>query len=183
MSSNSFLPFITRPTRVTANSATLIDNIFTNHFDKSLQFSEGILVTDITYHYPVFHINRQIITMDSEIYIERRLYNQINKQAFQGAMQEIDWGEIYSTPGTQSCFDIFHGKLVRLLNKCFPKVRMKMKNHGCLMTYGVQSNGKISCITNLERLTLCTMRLLIDHTNKYSKGLCWLLRNNIVNHE
>ena len=127
MSSNSFLPLITRPTRVTANSATLIDNIFTNHFDKSLQSSEGILVTDITDHYPVFHINRQITTMDSEIYIERRLYNQRNKQAFLGAIQEIDWGEIYSTPGTQSCFDIFHGKLVRLLNKCFPKVRMKMK--------------------------------------------------------
>ena len=127
MSSNSFLPLITRPTRVTANSATLIDNIFTNHFDKSLQSSEGILVTDITDHYPVFHINRQITTMDSEIYIERRLYNQRNKQAFLGAIQEIDWGEIYSTPGTQICFDIFHGKLVRLLNKCFPKVRMKMK--------------------------------------------------------
>ena len=65
--------------------------------------------------------------MDSEIYIERRLYNQRNKQAFLGAIQEIDWGEIYSTHGTQSCFDIFHWKLVRLLNKCFPKVRMKMK--------------------------------------------------------
>ena len=75
---------------MTANSATLIDNIFTNHFDKSLQSSEGILVTDITDHYPVFHINRQITTMDSEIYIERRLYNQINKQAFLGAIQEID---------------------------------------------------------------------------------------------
>ena len=184
MSSNSFLPLITRPTRVTANSAKLIDNIFTNHFDKFLQSSEGILVTDITDHYPVFHINRQITTMDSEIYIERRLYNQRNKQAFLGAIQEIDWGEIYSTPGTQSCFDIFHGKLVRLLNKCFPKVRMKMKynnrNHGCLMPYGIQSNGKISCITHLERLTLCTMRLLINHTNKYSKGLWWLLRNNIT---
>ena len=112
---------------MTANSATLIDNIFTNHLDKSLQSSEGILVTDITDHYPVFHINRQITTMDSEIYIEKRLYNQRNKQAFLGAIQEIDWGEIYSTPGTRSCFDIFHGKLVRLLNKCFPKVRMKMK--------------------------------------------------------
>ena len=127
MSSNSFLSLITWPTRVPANSATLIDNIFTNHFAKSLQSSQGILVTDIADHYPVFHIDRQITTMDSEIYIERRLYNQRNKQAFLGAIQEIDWGEIYSTPVTQSCFAIFHGKLVRLLNKCFPKVWMKMK--------------------------------------------------------
>ena len=113
MWSNSFLPLITRPTRVTANSATLIDNIFTNHFDKSLQFSEGILVTDNTDQYPVFHINRQMIAMDSELYIERRLCVQRNKQAFLGAIQEIDWGETYSTPGTQSWVN---GKIVSVNN-------------------------------------------------------------------
>ena len=79
MSSNSFLPLITRPTRVTANSAKLIDNIFTNHFDCSLQSSEGIFVTDITDHYPIFHINHQIFASETEIYMERRLYNQRNK--------------------------------------------------------------------------------------------------------
>ena len=100
---------------MTANSATLIDNIFTNHIDKSLQSSEGILVTDITDHYPVFYVNRQIATNESKIYIERRLYNERNKQTFLDALQEIDWGEIYNITGTQSCFDIF------------PKVRIKMK--------------------------------------------------------
>ena len=30
MSSNSLYPSITKPTRITSNSATLIDNIFTN---------------------------------------------------------------------------------------------------------------------------------------------------------
>ena len=125
MSSNSFLPLITRPTRVTANSATLIDNIFTNHFDCSLQSSEGIFVTDITDHYPVFHINHQIFASETEIYMERRLYNQRNKQAFLQVLQETDWSDIFNIPGTQSCFNTFHGKLVSLLNKSFPKVRIK----------------------------------------------------------
>ena len=127
MSSNSFLPWITRPTRVTANSATLIDNIFTNHFDCSLQSSEGIFVTDITDHYPVFHINHQIFASETEIYMERRLYNQRNKQAFLQVLQETDWSDIFSIPGTQSCFNTFHGKLVSLLNKSFPKVRIKTR--------------------------------------------------------
>ena len=127
MSSNSFLPLITRPTRVTANSATLIDNIFTNHFDCSLQSSEGIFVTDITDHYPVFHINHQIFASETEIYMERRLYNQRNKQAFLQVLQETDWSDIFSIPGTQSCFNTFHGKLVSLLNKSFPKVRIKKR--------------------------------------------------------
>ena len=127
MSSNSFLPLITRPTRVTANSATLIDNIFTNHFDCSLQSSEGIFVTDITDHYPVFHINHQIFASETEIYMERRLYNQRNKQAFLQVLQETDWSDIFNIPGTQSCFNTFHDKLVSLLNKSFPKVRIKKK--------------------------------------------------------
>ena len=33
MSSSGFLPLITRPTRVTATSSTLIDNIFTNYLE------------------------------------------------------------------------------------------------------------------------------------------------------
>ena len=127
MSSNSFLPLITRPTRVTANSATLIDNIFTNHFDCSLQSSEGIFVTDITDHYPVFHINHQIFASETEIYMERTLYNQRNKQAFLQVLQETDWSDIFNIPGTQSCFNTFHDKLVSLLNKSFPKVRIKKK--------------------------------------------------------
>ena len=125
MLSNSFQPLITRPTRVTANSATQIDNIFTNHFDCSLQSSEGIFVTDITDHYPVFHINHQIFASETEIYMERRLYNQRNKQAFLPVLQETDWSDIYNISGTQSCFYTFHGKLVSLLNKSFPKVRIK----------------------------------------------------------
>ena len=127
MSSKSFLPLITRPTRVTANSATLIDNIFTNHFDCSLQSSEGIFVTDITDHYPVFHINHQIFASETEIYMERRLYNQRNKQAFLQVLQETDWSDIFNIPGTQSCFNTFHGKLVSLLNKSFPKVWVKKR--------------------------------------------------------
>ena len=39
MSSNSFMPLITRPTRVIATSATLIDNIFTNYFENLRLFS------------------------------------------------------------------------------------------------------------------------------------------------
>jgi hypothetical protein len=31
---SSFIPFTTKPTRITSHSATLIDNIFTNNIDK-----------------------------------------------------------------------------------------------------------------------------------------------------
>ncbi|XP_065639505.1 zinc finger BED domain-containing protein 5-like [Hydra vulgaris] len=47
------IPLINRPTRVSANSATLIDNIITTDvFNNNIQ--KGILTADITDHFPIF---------------------------------------------------------------------------------------------------------------------------------
>ena len=54
------IQMITRPTRVTETSATLIDNIFTN---KTIRYGEsmyGILVSDISDHYPIFCIEASL---------------------------------------------------------------------------------------------------------------------------
>ena len=42
MYSNMLFPLITRPTRVTAQSATLIDNIFTNNTNSSGSLTQGV---------------------------------------------------------------------------------------------------------------------------------------------
>ena len=47
--SNCLMPTILKPTRITKTSATIIDNILTNSDNK---ISTGILVTDITDHFP-----------------------------------------------------------------------------------------------------------------------------------
>ena len=73
---------ITRPTRVTATSATLIDNIFTNNFENFKDSFQGILVIDISDHYPVFYINRVNKHSEVEMFVENRIYNDKNKQAF-----------------------------------------------------------------------------------------------------
>ena len=57
MYANSFIPVINRPARVTMNAITLIDNIFTNHHDVKEHQLHGILKTDITDHFLLFHIN------------------------------------------------------------------------------------------------------------------------------
>ena len=52
--SSSFYPLITKPTRITQNSATLIDNILTNSFDQN--GVNGVLFSDLSDHLPVFTI-------------------------------------------------------------------------------------------------------------------------------
>ena len=54
MYSRMFFPLITRPTRITSNTATLIDNIFTK--DLNNYSPSGLLFTDISDHLPVFTI-------------------------------------------------------------------------------------------------------------------------------
>ena len=52
MFSRAFFPLISRPTRITSNTASLIDNIFTN--DVTNCAVSGLLFTDISDHLPIF---------------------------------------------------------------------------------------------------------------------------------
>ena len=69
ITSHSLYPSITKPTRITSRTATLIDNIFTN--SKSKQTS-GIIITDLSDHLPIFistdlNVSRNTVKSDVEI--------------------------------------------------------------------------------------------------------------------
>ena len=68
MYSHFFIPLITRPTRVASNSATLIDNIYTNNLRGIESTMSGLLTTDISDHYPIFHIYPDLIEKEKETY-------------------------------------------------------------------------------------------------------------------
>ena len=55
MYANIFIPLPNRPTRVTSQSATIIDHLNSNNSNAMFQ---GILVTDVTDHYPIFQMCR-----------------------------------------------------------------------------------------------------------------------------
>ncbi|XP_024116978.1 uncharacterized protein LOC112138628 [Oryzias melastigma] len=55
MYSMSLYPTITRPSRITAQSTTLIDNIFTNNIENT--YMSGLTICDITDHLPVFTLS------------------------------------------------------------------------------------------------------------------------------
>ena len=81
MYANGFIPLINRPTRVTSQSATIIDHLYTNNLNVSNAMFQGILVTDITDHYPIFHMCRLFNSTSSiaedEFFYTRRM-NQSN---------------------------------------------------------------------------------------------------------
>ena len=70
MFSHSFLPLISQPTRITSHTATLIDNIFTNHLPHA-----AIIVfffTDISDHLPIFTLLSQAKSVRPKTRVIRR---------------------------------------------------------------------------------------------------------------
>ena len=47
-------PIISKPSRITRFSSTLIDNIFTNNIDDTLY--SGLLISDVSDHLPIFSV-------------------------------------------------------------------------------------------------------------------------------
>ena len=61
MYSCSLFQCITKPTRVTSKTASLIDNIFCNNIVDNLENQDvftGILYTDISDHFPIIYIDK-----------------------------------------------------------------------------------------------------------------------------
>ena len=64
MTSNSLNSLISKPTRITSSTATLIDNIFTNNLE--LKMNSGILYTDWSDHLPVFQVTHMKIIVEPQ---------------------------------------------------------------------------------------------------------------------
>ena len=63
---HSCVSLISRPTRVSKSSATLIDNIFTNSYSDIENTFQCLIYTDITDHYPIVHIDFNIQVCDPD---------------------------------------------------------------------------------------------------------------------
>ena len=99
--SYGYVPLINRPTRITHHSATIIDNIFTNNHEALIKSHQGILVTDLSDHFPVFHINQTLISVEQDVFIVKRSFTAKNKHAFLEDLRAVDWHPIYNWSETQ----------------------------------------------------------------------------------
>ena len=91
--SNNFLPIITKPTRLTYHTATLIDHIYTNSFNQ--QVIRGIATIDISDHLPIFCVT------DTSIKIQKqtrsfRDYSSFNEELYKNDISATDWNAIYN---------------------------------------------------------------------------------------
>ena len=125
--SYGYSPLINRPTRITATTATIIDNIFTNNHATLIDSCHGILVTDISDHFPIFHIDTTCDSTIQEIFITKRSFSEENKAMYLKKLAEFDWNAIYRNQDAQSAFTQFHSKIKAIFDQCFPFKEIKIR--------------------------------------------------------
>lgn len=112
----SLHPIITLPTRVTASSATLLDNFLCDI--SCLPVCSTVIKTDISDHYLIeLSLNS---TINNDISITKRNFSNNNKTKFSYKLRVADWSPLYALNDVNKAFNYFIRKLKRIYNKCFP---------------------------------------------------------------
>ena len=122
LSSISLIPVITKPTRITDQTATLIDNIFISN---PINFSSGIIISDISDHFPTFiHFEHFFIAKNSNpnVNIEFRPINDENTANF---VQSISSYDLCNTCDSDDCSTSLN-ELTNIIDheykSCFPLI-------------------------------------------------------------
>ena len=126
MYSCSFLPLIHKPTRVTQTTATLIDNIFTNDLQMYKNTMNGILLSNISDHFPIFHIVKSYCYEMVDNITWKRKINDENIASFIEKLSKSDWNSILVEEDPQCAYDMFHNIFSNLYNECFPMIRYRL---------------------------------------------------------
>ena len=143
MQSMSLLPTITKPTRVTSHSATIIDNIFTNVIDNK---TNGILISDISDHLPVFTVFD--MNYRNKIDNHKQFRRRRNEESLTALKQELitkDWDNVYNAADVNSAYNAFISLFLTLYNKHCPIIeynKRKAYNNCPWLTKGLQNACK-----------------------------------------
>ena len=125
--SNSCYPHINKPTRIDGQSSTLIDNIFSNIFDKDI--ISGLLYSDISDHLPIFVMcNNDISIKKSDKLSMYRKETPQNIESFKEDLASEEWLDIFSELDANISYENFNKKLQMYYEKHFPLVSAKKNN-------------------------------------------------------
>jgi hypothetical protein len=140
---HSLNPIINKPTRITNTTATLIDNIFTNHTDQPSDFS-GIIPIDISDHLPIF-LFKFIQTPDQpSTPTFKRDYSAENIKKFNDLLLQIDWSTVLTCNDAQNAYTYMHDQITKLVKETFPlkQIIACYKNKLPCLTPGLKTSIK-----------------------------------------
>ena len=123
MYSYGLLPQITQPTRVTDNTANIVDNIFTNTMDNNIL--SGNIITDFSDHYLQFvSVIKEKIDYKS-IKMFKRDYSKFSEDSFRDDVSIQNFNNYYEDVNEN--FNDFYFKLEACIERHAPLKKLAVK--------------------------------------------------------
>jgi hypothetical protein len=179
---NSLFPLITKPTRMTTTSATLIDNIFTNDIANTRTLN-GIFFTDISDHLPIFAIVNTNRSTDTIHKIQARVVNKKNMEMFCNKLSNANWDPIVQNDNGKEAFNLFYQYYAKLYDECFPykTITSNYSNRKPWLSEGLKKSIKVKNQLYVKQLKTRNMTDTINY-KRYRNYLSKLLSITERNH-
>ena len=176
--SNSFFPLVSKPTRITNTSSTLIDNIFSNVIPHSDSY---IILSDISDHYPIF----TQFTLSNSIKGRRPrpLRRRVSPESIArlgASLEHADWSNVYNTDDVNTSYNNFLDVLNKEIDACIPLQKDKVNNYKITPRLPWISKSILRCINKKNRLYYKYKSDLTDRSKSkytsYKNALIRILR-------
>ena len=124
---NGFLPLITKPTRITNQSATCIDNIMTNCISDT--YTSGILINQISDHFITFHITNFRHELKKNKFSYGRQFTEEKILEFKQLLDNENWDDILEEMDAENSFKLFMNKFTSSFDLIFPLKKLKFNKN------------------------------------------------------
>ena len=163
------IPTITKPTRITHCTASLIDNLFAKiPSDQSIK--SGIMITKISDHLPIFtFIGNSPKKNKIPMNIKYRELNETNINKIQYSLQQFNWS-ILNTLQTNEAYDTFVLKLKNTIDQHAPEITKTIPYKHKIREPWV-TKGLMKSSNNLDKLYKKCINKSNEHPsrNKFKK--------------
>ena len=175
LTSASFKPLITKPTRITETNMTLIDHVCTNNIKTTTMNKSHIIITDITDHLPCVAIIKQSgLLIKGYKTITKRIINDCNRLKFTKKISQIK--DILAFQATnrsetniETKYNNYFDQISKVYNECFPLKTVKIHSKTLSKPWITPDIQKLICNKN-KRFSIKNKNKTESNKLKYKKA-------------
>ena len=153
----NMLPAITLPTRITSNTATIIDNVFISELLQR-NFDSGLIVDDISDHLPSIVLMKQTrLTDKSPIEFDSRNLTDDKISRIKSELMHVDWNGTLNNDDCSVNFENFCTKLNMIMDNIAPIKHIRISGKRRFVEPWMSTSLEIASRNN-KKLYLETLR-------------------------
>ena len=146
----NLIPTITKPTRITKSTATLLDNIIVGRSFHN--FTANIAISDISDHLPILMSSYQPKMYKKQpLTITSRVLDESACTKIQNELNLVDWNQLLSGYDTNTAYSCFHTKIQEVMDEISPVKTIKIKPNKILKDPWM-TPGLLKCVTKQKLL-------------------------------